>query len=183
MKCPRCSHEIVRFGDIGICFSAACIRLQPPKASLVPVEQGGPSARSLRPPPESGITFDRIDRKVISLEGVPRVSDPIGWFGDRRGYFFARQGERCYLGITHNCKAAGQMMRLSEPHAKMRGRDATWEHLNPKAKGGSKRTTLLACAECNHAKGARVDIVKPEEFEMSKQLAREWREISMRRAA
>lgn len=67
--------------------------------------------------------------------------------GRFRFYWLVQDG-RCYLRSADGCKRAAGKMQRNGP------RRATWDHVRPKSGGGALAfNSLLACSECNGAKG------------------------------
>ncbi|HRE45989.1 MAG TPA: hypothetical protein PKY87_18750 [Terricaulis sp.] len=91
-----------------------------------------------------------------------------------RAWLFKQQGRCCYLQITSGCRDAGGVMTIASHHTE---RFATIEHLKPRTRKGEQRFVLLACAECNKAKGD-APIATDEQFAYAENLANVWMRIS-----
>lgn len=69
----------------------------------------------------------------------------------RRAFFFMAQDGVCCLQNSFDCMDVNGRM---DPRARTSNRYATWDHVHPRSKGGGfPFNTLLACRECNHARG------------------------------
>lgn len=96
----------------------------------------------------------------------------------RRTWLFERQGGRCYLMHTNECRQRDGVMRLPPPCI---GSYASWEHVIPKdlKPSGAAALKLLACCDCNSAKANSPP--KVEHVELALSLSREWFAMNLRR--
>lgn len=89
-------------------------------------------------------------------------------------WLYVRQGGRCFLMTTEACQRVDgfiEPIQLGKGEAGIRkGRGWTWEHVIPRSAGGVLR--LLACKDCNQAKGAKPPSMR--HIEQALALALEW---------
>lgn len=85
---------------------------------------------------------------------------------NRRVWYWERQGRRCYLQMSHGCRARGGRLVGGPP--------ATWDHVLPACREpkGVTSLKLLACQKCNTLKGD-ADPAR-EHVEFALELGREW---------
>ena len=98
-------------------------------------------------------------------------------------WFFHEQRAICYLGTTLKCQHRGNLMVLRRIERGYRyagdpnpfaGGAATWEHVMPRPMRLARHASLLllACADCNHAKGCAPP--EPEHVERALELGLRW---------
>lgn len=97
----------------------------------------------------------------------------------RAAWLYDKQGGKCFLVTSAECRAAGGA--LSPETNAPGGRGWTWEHVIPK--GICRRLNvrasllvMLACRKCNNAKGAALPT--DEHLAMAIELSREWHAVS-----
>lgn len=109
--------------------------------------------------------------------------------GQRFYWLFERQCGLCYLGSTDLCRSRSRMMTLDRPkrgyssalaaageQCRFAGACATWEHLIPRRLTPVRRASalkLLACFDCNAAKGADGE-PSAADIERALKLGRAW---------
>lgn len=98
-------------------------------------------------------------------------------------WFFAEQQGLCYLGLTGKCARRANLMILRKLPSRYKYADdldpfvggcATWEHVMPRPMRLVGHTSLLlvACADCNNAKGCAAP--EPEHVERALELGLRW---------
>lgn len=103
---------------------------------------------------------------------------------NRRRFWFDAQHGVCHLRCTDGCRAADGRMEFDESQ---RPRSASWDHLSPrngrKQRNNLRHPLLLACKECNVARGNAPLLADDPRFSRAGAILAAWRADVERRTA